>query len=378
MKLTKNKLIYLDNAATSFPKPGCVIKATDECIRKYCANPGRSAHKLALSASERVYCVREQIADFLSLSKAERVVFTSGATAALNLSIKSTVTDGAHILISDMEHNSVLRVVEALKHTHSVEYSVFNSDNLEEDIAKKLRPNTTHLVATLASNVTGARICPKRLSEIANGLGLKLVLDASQLLGHEKLNLSEIKFEALCCAGHKSLFGIPGVGFAVFGNDDFKKTFIEGGSGSESKSTEMPRMLPERLEAGTLPLPAIISLGAGIDFINRTGQEKITDKLKDLTERTKCVIWENKKIDLCKGDMGIVSFTAKDIPSELLAKRLDDFGVAVRGGFHCAPLMHKKLNTYNTGTVRVSLGYLNTEKQIDAFACALKCALSEL
>ncbi len=370
----KNKCTYLDNAATSFPKPKCVLKETLEFFKKYGGNPGRSAHKISLAASERVFSVREKVASLVGCVP-ERVVFTSGATQAINLAMKTGIEDGAHILISDMEHNSVFRVAHALRQRCGVEYSIFDSECVEKSLNTLVTPKTTHIISSLASNVSGKKIELKILSDFAKKHGIGLILDASQLLGHEELSLKDINFNVLCCAGHKALFGIQGVGFAIFGKSIPQRSFIEGGSGADSKNPNMPSELPEKYEAGTLPTPAIVSLGAGIDFISSHGISQIEKKLSLMTDLIKDRVTSINGIDLCEGEGGIISFTHKKIPSEILAARLDEHGICVRGGFHCSPLMHKKLGTYENGAVRVSLSCLNSLKDLDKFFVALKSAL---
>lgn len=367
----RGRYIYLDNAATSFPKPGSVIRETTDFIKHAAGNPGRSGHSLSVLCGEKIYSVREKVASLIGLSCPERVVFTSGATFALNLAIKTSVRVGSHVLISDVEHNSVLRVVHALKIRGIIDYSVFDSDDIENSIGGLIRNETTHIISTLASNVNGALINIYELSRVAENFGLKLILDASQRLGHAPLTLSDVRFEALCCAGHKSLFGFSGVGFAVFGGEEYRESFTEGGSGSDSKNLTMPQSLPERFEAGTLPLPAIISLGAGIDFINRKGLRNIEARLDRYTKELIEIISGMHGIKTCSGHSGIIMFAHKSLSSEIIAKRLDECGIAVRGGFHCAPLAHKKLGTYEDGAVRISLSFLNSEHDIKCFEKAL-------
>lgn len=373
----KGKYIYLDNAATTFPKPESVIKRTVGFMRREAANPGRGSHKLSLLASESIYSVRESISDFLGISEPERVVFTPGATFALNLAIKTGVKSGDHVLISDLEHNSVLRAVHSLSLSHEVTYSVFSTDDPEESIRKLVTSKTTHLISTLASNIDGRRVDIRILSRISREYGLKLILDASQLLGHTPIHLSGIEFDVLCSAGHKALFGYPGVGFAVFGNKSKRSTFLEGGSGSSSKEPVMPELLPERFEAGTLPTVSIISLGAGIDHIRSTGLDKIENFLTTCTEELKARLSFIKGIEHVSGNLGTVMFTHKEISSEALAERLDAQGFAVRGGFHCAPLAHKTVGTYENGAVRVSFSHLNKRRDIDLFENALLKAIKK-
>lgn len=368
----KSKYIYFDNAATSFPKPECVIKRTSDFVRHCMANPGRSSHKLAMKSAEEIYSVRERVCNLLCYHYPERVVFTAGATAALNLAIKTSIKEGSHVLISDIEHNSTLRAVHALKLKGICDYSVFDTDNTELSIKSLLRKETTHVISTLSSNVDGRSVDEAVLSRVTDELGLALILDGSQRIGHGRFDLSKIHFQTLCCAGHKALFGFPGVGFCVFGDDFSNDTFIEGGSGTDSKSYVMPSRLPEHFEAGTLPLPAIVSLGAGIDFILDVGLAVIEEKLSQDTKLFIDMLSEIRGVNLCKGNSGIVTFTHEKLGSEVIAKRLDEQKIAVRSGFHCAPLAHNKLGTYSDGTVRASLSYLNDAKEILRFGEALR------
>lgn len=372
IRLMKSKYIYFDNAATSLPKPKCVLKKTSDFIRHSMANPGRSSHRLAMKCAEEIYSVRESICNLLSYPYPERVVFTAGATVALNLAIKTSLKEGSHVLISDLEHNSTLRAVHALKLKGICDYSVFDTDDIEVSIKSLIRKETTHVISTLSSNVDGRAVDEMTLSRVANEYGLGLILDGSQRIGHGPFDLSKLNFQTLCCAGHKALFGFPGVGFCVFNDDSSRATFIEGGSGTDSKSYVMPRRLPEHFEAGTLPLPAIISLGAGIDFIQGVGLSKIEQKLSYDTKLFMDMLSEIKEVNLCKGNSGIVTFTHERLESEIIAKRLDEHGFAVRGGFHCAPLAHRKLGTYSYGTVRASLSYFNDTNEILRFGEALR------
>ena len=366
-------MIYLDNAATTFPKPKCVIEATTKCIKEYCGNPGRSSHRLSLKTSEKIYEARERISDFLGISNPESVVFTQNATHALNLAIKTTVTPNSHVLISDIEHNSVLRPVHSLKNKIGVEYSVFESKgNLEENISSKITPKTKYIISSLASNVIGREIHLMELSEIAKKYGLSLITDASQLIGHKKINLTDTPCDVLCAPAHKALFGIQGAGFCVFMDKLKRDTIFEGGSGNDSKNLMMPEFLPERFEAGTLSSPAIISLLSGIEFINRVGIDEIEEKIFFLTEKYADVINSIKNAILYEYGNGVISFNILNTPAENISKELDKYGICTRSGLHCSPLAHKTVGTLNIGTVRISLSYLNAKKEIDEFYKRLK------
>ena len=366
-------MIYLDNAATSFPKPPEVIKATLDCIKNWCGNSGRSSHALSMKTGEKIYKAREAVCELLSAPSPERVIFTSGATAALNIAIKTTVLPETHVLISDMEHNSTLRPICKLKRTCGVSYSVFNSTgNLAENIEKLIKSNTKYIVTTVKSNVTGKEIPLNELSELARRHSLKLIIDASQMIGHKNINLINTPCDLLAAPAHKGLFGLQGAGFLVISDDTIRDSFLEGGSGNESKKTEMPENLPERFEAGTLPSPAIVSLLSGIEYIKRVGLSEIEEKLDLLTERYIEVIRSIKKAVLYECESGIISFNIGGIPAEIVASELNKRGICVRAGLHCAPIAHKKLGTQDIGTVRISLSYLNSFGEADAVYKALR------
>ena len=358
-------MIYFDNAATSFPKPKSVIREVDRCLYKYCGNPGRSSHQLAIAAADKIFEVRELVADFLDYDKCENIVFTPNATYALNLVIKGLVTHKCHCIVSDLEHNSVLRPLYKSLTKFGGELSVFDSDlPITEAIVPLIKSDTEIIITTLCSNVTGKIVDLSQISSIAKSHNLKLVIDASQYLGHLPISLDGLYYTAFCSAGHKGLFGIQGSSFALINNSALFDTLTEGGSGIDSFAKDMPLLLPERYEAGTLPTPAIASLGAGIDFINRIGVSEISNQLYILTEELKNSISNIKSVTLYGAENGIAAFNIADLPSSYVSNMLDKKGIATRSGFHCAPLIHNKLRTETRGAVRVSFSYFNTCKEI--------------
>ncbi len=366
-------MIYLDNAATSFPKPACVIKEVGFCLKKYCGNPGRSSHKLSLKSSEAIYETREIIADLLNVDTPEQVVFTYNATYALNLAIKTFITRKCHILTSDFEHNSVIRPLERLRESLDIEYSSFSSDgDVAANIKAAIREDTAGIVCSLASNVTGRRIDLSMLSAIAKSEGLFLIIDASQAIGHTNIDLSITPCDVLCAPGHKALFGIQGCGFAYFKDKRRRDSFIEGGSGSDSASTVMPELLPEAYEAGTLSTPAIVSLGKGISFIMDRGLPEITARISRLQNEATDRLSSIKSVILYESIGGIVAFNIGALPSSFVARRLDDYGICVRGGLHCAPSIHRRLGTIDQGAVRISFSYLNNTRQLDGVYRAIR------
>lgn len=365
-------MIYLDNAATTFKKPDSVVHAVKKCIKKYSANPGRSGHKLSNLASELLYDTRVKVSALFNYNKPENVVFTMNATYGLNMAIKTLIRKKGHVIISDREHNSVFRPLRMLSDKLGVEYSIYNSraDNVYREIEGLIRDDTYAIISTLQSNVTGEVIPIFLLSELKKKYSLTLILDASQAAGHIPIDLNINEFDAFVAPGHKALFGIMGVGFVIF-NKIPDVSFIEGGSGSESRNEYMPGELPERMEGGTVPLPAIASLGAGIDFVSRTRVGCIENRLCYLTERLCEMLSDIKGITIYGRENGIISFNISNMLAEDVARRLSERKICVRAGLHCAPIAHRSLGTYESGSVRASLSYFNTERDISRLAYEL-------
>ena len=362
-------MIYLDNAATSFPKPGRVIREVNRCLNEYCGNPGRSSHYLSMRAAEEVFNTREVIASHLGGVEAENIVFTPNATFALNLAIKTLIPDSCHVLCTDYEHNSVVRPLNKLCRERGIAYSTFSS---KDNIVDKIESNTKAIVASITSNVTGEEIDLSALSKIAREHNLLLIIDASQALGHRVINLVDSPCDALCAPGHKALFGIQGSGFVYLKDNRRKESFLEGGSGYDSKNPDMPVLLPEAYEAGTLSTPAIVSLGEGVRFVDSIGVVNISYHLNALTNKLYDMLSNIDGIIIYGSSSGILSFNYGDISSAKVASELNDKGICVRGGLHCAPLAHEKYGTINQGMVRVSLSYLNKEKDILRLFTAIK------
>ena len=365
-------MIYLDNAATSFPKPRSVVDALYKCVTDYCGNPGRSSHVLSRLASEAIFDARENVCDLFGINTPEHVVFTYNATYALNLAIKVLIDSPCHVITSDIEHNAVVRPLEKLARKIGIRVSEFDSDmDIRSQIEALISPDTRAIVSTLCSNVTGKTIPISQLSEIAKERGLLLILDASQAVGHINIDLSNLYFDAFCAPGHKGLFGIQGSGFVIFGKDETYDSFIEGGSGSDSENKNMPPYLPERYEAGTLSTPAIVTLSKGIEYLRDVGIDNLSLKVsgKGLKVADRLNSLKGVRVYSCAN--GIVTFNVEGIESEAIAKALDEYGICTRAGLHCAPSVHRKLGTLKCGAVRVSLSQFTTERDIDAFYKAM-------
>ena len=369
-------MVYLDNAATSLPKPITVLRAVNECIEEYCANSGRSSHRLAMRCSDEIYAAREAVARHFCMDDPSRTVFVTNATYALNTAIKTMIPSGAHVLISELEHNAVLRPVEKLKREGKISYSVFSTrGDIHRNIKKLITPKTAAIVSTLCSNVSGAEIPIDILSTVSRENGLIFIADASQIAGHKRIDLSRNPCDALCAPAHKGMLGIQGCGFICFaGNRLPTKSFIEGGTGSHSLDVNMPIQLPDLLEGGTLPTPAIVALRHGIDFIENIGLSEIETRMRILKNEFLARLDALDKIAVIAHGGTIISLVGKGLSNSAIISRLNDCEIATRGGLHCAPMAHRALGTLGTGTIRISLSVMNTVEDADAL---YKC-LSDL
>ncbi len=367
-------MIYLDNAATTFPKPESVIRAVTECLSKYCANAGRSSHALAVRTAEEIYKAREAVAEHLSFHLPERVVFVQNATYALNTAIKSLIPKGTHVLISDLEHNSVLRPIESLMRQGEITYSVFStSGNVKDNIERLIKPETSAIVSTLCSNVTGKEIPIGLLCHVARAHDLIFIADGSQIFGHKRIDLTKNPCDAFCAPAHKGAFGIQGCGIICFaGNTLPTRGLVEGGTGSYSRSPLMPSELPDLIEGGTLPTPSIVALRHGLEYIRNYTPEAADIYLSELRISFLERIASLPKLCVRAHGTSIISFTGNGISADDIIRHLNSCAIAARGGLHCAPLAHKTLGTENGGTVRISLSLFNDTKDADALYRTLK------
>lgn len=371
-------MIYFDNAATTWKKPPGVMRAVRRAMRECGGNPGRSSHALSLAAAEGIDAVRVSLAALLGVSQPEHIVFCGNATEALNMAIMTQVRRGDHILISNREHNAVYRPVCRLVREGIAEFDVFEAG---EDCLKKiealLRPTTRLLICNHISNVDG-RVAPlQKIGCFCREHGITLIVDTAQSLGHMPFSAEECRADVVCGPGHKGLFGIQGCGFAWFRHGEGLREFHSGGSGSGSRLPYMPPTLPERLEAGTLPTPAIFALGAGLAFLESTTIEAIAERERMLGTRLHERLSAIPGLHLYHGGGGgVFSLTSDHLSPDAMTTALDSRGICVRGGLHCAPLAHSALGTLQTGTVRVSLSYFNTEAEIDRLAAELTALLS--
>lgn len=368
-------MVYLDNAATSFPKPEEVYKTMDAFMRESCANPGRSSHEMARASAAVVMKAREDIAGLFNIDNPLRIGFTGNATTALNMAIHGVLKKGDHVITSAMDHNSVLRPLHELKRKGVIDYTVIMPKNQFGaidyfSIVKAIRTNTKLIVTTLSSNVTGFVLPYKELGEMAKKRGVLYLLDASQGAGVLPIDVKGMNISLLAFPGHKGLMGPQGTGGLFVDEPINLKPIIQGGTGSRSFETVQPIFMPDIIESGTLNTPGLAGLGAGVEFIKNIGLDAIYKKKKNLLEKLYEGLAANKRIKLyssIEGNMnsGIISFLIEGMDSSETANLLDSkYQIAVRPGFHCAPLAHKALNTEKTGLVRLSLSYFNTIDEI--------------
>ncbi|MBQ3489212.1 MAG: aminotransferase class V-fold PLP-dependent enzyme [Clostridia bacterium] len=379
-------MIYFDNAATTFPKPPSVIKEMARCMKEYGGNPGRSGHRLSLAAAEAVFDVRTAIAEFFGIKKAENVIFTSNCTSALNLAIGGIARRGDHFLISDLEHNSVLRTVANLCKERGMSFDIFHAlasdDAVLNEIEKKIRPNTKAVISTHASNIC-PRILPiDKIGKLCRKRNLLYIVDAAQSAGIYDISIMRDSISILCAPGHKGLYGPQGSGFAAFSDDfDFSrlKPCSFGGNGKNSAQIEMGHEPPDSYETGTVATPAIIGLGEGLRFVKERKREKIemlenqlfhTAK-KELSNipRTKIYLPESQK-----GSLLLLGF--EDVSPSKIAERLSDHGICTRAGLHCAPIAHRALGT-GGDALRISFSAMNGMAEVETFAYVLKTILRE-
>ncbi len=370
-------MIYLDNAATTFPKPQRVISAMCEAQRFYGANPGRGGHKMTLQAGRKVFFCRSTLADFFGAQE-ERVIFTLNCTSALNTAVKGSVKKGDHVIISSLEHNSVLRPIHKLCEQGKITYDVFEVNPSDEketinNFRSLINDSTSLVVCTMVSNVFGTVLPFIKIGEICRKRNIRFILDGAQGAGSHRINLREMSVDILCLPGHKGLLGPMGTGVLVLGENIEIDSLVEGGTGSSSLSASQPDFYPDRLESGTANLPGIVGLHEGVKFIRCFGGEGAVLKkesclmhqlVEDLSVIPNLTVYD--KMHTAKTN--VLSFNVAGKHSEEVAESLDKMNIAVRAGYHCAYLAHKNCGTTESGTVRVSTGVFNTKKDIKNLA----------
>jgi cysteine desulfurase family protein len=362
-------MINFDNSATTFPKPISVRAAAVNAMKKYGGNPGRGGHRLSMQTGEAVFNARCTIAEFFGANP-ENTIFTLNCTAALNYAIKGILKTGDHCIISCLEHNSVSRPVHSLYEKGEISYDIAriyeNDNDTISEFKNLLKSNTKAIICTLASNVTGQILPFKQIGELCKQHGIMFILDGSQGCGVLPITLPESNVNILCTSGHKGLYGLTGTGLLISDGKTDISPIIEGGTGSASLELGMPDFLPDKLEAGTVNVIGILTVEAGIRFINKIGIGKIKSHEEALcnffiNNAGKNVVFYRQKN---ANYMPIVSFNVDGKNPEDVSDFLSDRGIYLRAGFHCAALAHRYLGTDKSGTVRFSPSYFSTVEDV--------------
>jgi len=370
-------IVYLNNAATSWPKPESVVDRMVWAVRELSAAPGRGGASMVERA---VFEAREAVAGFIGAADSSRIIFTCNGTAALNLAICGLLREGGHVVTTSMDHNSVARPLARMEDLSSVQVTRVQADRFgcltPDAIMDSIRPETTLVVLTHASNVTGSiqpvQEITRRLIALGEGRP-RVLVDAAQSLGVLPIDVAAAGIDLLAAPGHKALYGPSGTGFLYIAEGLELDPLLEGGTGGQSDSRRQPELLPERYESGTPNIPGIAALGKAVEFISGTGLEQVRRHesgllavlLEGLAELPGVFVHgpgDSRK------QVAVVSFTVEDMdPAEVGAFLEDAAGVRVRVGLHCSPFSHRTIGTYPEGTVRVSPGLFNTEEDIHRF-----------
>ncbi|ACA45865.1 aminotransferase class V-fold PLP-dependent enzyme [Clostridium botulinum] len=382
--------VYLDNAATTYPKPEKVYSSILNYMKNVGASPGRGGYENALTGDRMVYKCRQSLINLFNFNKIENVVFTSNITASLNILIKSIVKDGWHVITSSMDHNSVIRPLVSLEKSNKIELDILNCSeegliNIE-DFKNAIKDSTKLVVLSHASNIVGTIQPLEAIGKICKEKGIYFIIDSAQTAGVLPLNFQNLNCNALAFTGHKSLLGPQGIGGFIIDDElnNIATNFIEGGTGSLSESTLQPDFLPDKFESGTMNTPGIAGLLAGIEYINEEGLNAIKEREEYLSRE---FINGLLNIDSVKvyGPLdaslrtATISINSSKIDNSELGFLLDsEFGIMVRTGLHCAPLAHKTIGSFPQGTLRFSFGAFNDIKDINYALYALNSILNRM
>ncbi|MGL5152094.1 MAG: aminotransferase class V-fold PLP-dependent enzyme [Clostridium sp.] len=368
--------IYLDNGSTSYPKPKIVLDKMYDYMLNVGGNANRSNHSNSLESSRLLYSTRQKLCKFFNYDKVENAIFTNNITTALNYLILGSLKDGDHVITSSMEHNSVLRQLINLKNKGIIELTIIKGNTTgfisPIDIHDSIKNNTKLVVLSVCSNVTGSIQPIKEIGNICFSKGVFFIVDSAQGAGHFNIDIDDCKISALAWTGHKGLMGPQGIGGFII-TDEFNEicdSIILGGTGSLSHSLDQPTYLPDKFESGTMNLPGIVGINTSLDFINSVSLEKIESKLNHLHKIFLDGLLELSSFKVFgelsgNNSSSIISFVHNSMDSSELAFLLEENGIKNRSGLHCAPLSHETIGTFPSGTVRLSIGYFNTEEEIN-------------
>ncbi len=377
-------MIYLDNAATSWPKPPEVLKAMTDVLEYAGGNPGRSGHRLSIAAAREIYDTREDIAHFFHAPDPLRVVFTNNATSAINLVLRGLLKPGDHVVISSMEHNAVMRPLRSLE-KQGLRLSIVpcaSDGSLDaRDVARVVNRGTRLVVVTHASNVVGTLLPVAEIASIAHRTGALLLVDAAQTAGATAIDVTAMEIDLLAFTGHKDLQGPPGIGGLVInGSVDVSQIepLIRGGTGSRSESEEQPDDLPDKFESGTTNLVGIAGLHAGLRWVMDRGIEAIEADMKELTQALIEGLSDVPKVKVYgpldpERSVAVVSFSVAGRQVSEIGLRLDEeHDILSRVGLHCAPAAHRTIGSFPQGTIRLAPGVFTTLDDIHTTVQAVK------
>lgn len=390
--------IYLDNASTSFPKPPEVATAVYEYLTSLGCNINRGSSSAADTAAEAVFDIRQLLCDFFHAEDPKNVIFTKNITEALNVIIKGYLRAGDHVLVSALEHNAVMRplcqlgeeLCTATASSLSITFSRIPVDSegclLLHKLPELIRPNTRAIIMTHASNVCGTLLPISAVGEFCHRQGLKFIVDTAQTAGLFPIDMQAMHIDALAFTGHKCLLGPQGTGGFILQESmiDSIRPLVAGGTGSRSNLERMPAFMPDKFEAGTLNLPGIIGLGAGVRWLQKKGMDKLRQHEMQLTQSLLQGLKNLEAARLlqiigkrdCDSRTSVVSITTDSCDLAAVAHTLaEHYGVATRVGLHCAPGAHKALGTYPQGTLRFSPGWSTTEQDVKKALQALSAIL---
>lgn len=378
------EMIYFDNAATTWPKPTAVRAGAVNFFSRYGANPGRSGHRMSMDTAAQIYRCRELAAELFDLSDPSRVIFTQNCTQSLNQIIKGVLQPGDHLLISDMEHNSVYRPAYRLRQEGRIQFDIVptypgNDEATLRSFSGAIRPTTRLILVTHCSNVFGFRLPIERLCALAHRRGVLFAVDAAQSAGTFPVLCRRDGYDYVAVPGHKGLYGPTGTGLLMIGeNVPLPLPLTEGGTGSMSRNPVQPQELPDLLESGTLNTFGILGLIGGLRFVQKTGIRQIARQEDALYQKLRRNLSSVPGVTLfgnaaaCQNAAPVLSFQVRGQTGEETASRLADMGFALRGGLHCSPLAHQKMGTLELGTARAGIGFFNTGEQIDALSNAVE------
>lgn len=384
----RTRTVYLDHAASSWPKPPQVAAAMTACIAEYAANPGRGSHRMAVKASRTIFEARSRLARLFAVNNANDIAFASSTTEALNLALFGFLKPGQHVVSTSVEHNSVRRPLEYLRRERGIRVTyVQAASDGTLDLAKLREAVADHaalVVCAHSSNLLGSIAPLELVADIARAGGARLLVDAAQTAGVYPLDVSVLGIDMLAFPGHKGLLGPQGTGGLYITPDIELEPLLYGGTGGRSEDVEMPTIRPDRYEAGTRNTPGIAGLSAGVQTVLDETVEKIHTKEWGLTQRLIEALLHIPGIRLLGPEpgaprTGIVSLVLDQMEAAEAAFILDQkYGIAVRAGYHCTPLGHDTAGTMEGGAVRASVGFYTTEEEVDYFAQAVKEMVADI